>query len=382
MPLVWHKLAAGEQALPELQRIGRCFWPHQTQRSSMLADYLADDATLTDWFAGPWRSTADLLAAPMPEINRPALIQVLQQSLQDRQAPAASQAAVTALAQDNCGLIACWATARLRRWSPIVANQGHRMPKSRRGITRRGPACQALFWVASDDHDHDEANRCDLVHRDGRVQRLRCRYATPGAALHRQDASSGWSELIAAIEAMPDSKLGLDWLQAYAPENGEGLGRWFARLIEQLCPGLIVIEAKDLRSLWASRLGELAQQWPAQALAQRSAEIQAAGYELAFDELSQAPLFCDTPEQRQPWQAEDLSNEALSWSPGAALRPVLQQAIMPVIGWVAGPGELRYHAQLSPIYQALSVQMPRFIARRQATILPSWWQRGANGMGH
>ena len=106
------------------------------------------------------------------------------------------------------------------------------------------------------------------------------------------------TELIKTLDRLPGSKLGLDWLQNVAPEPDESLGRWFARLIEQCCPGIIVVEAKDLRPLWQQSLQQVINRWPSDALAERATAIQQAGYDLAFDDLTEPPVFVDQADGR------------------------------------------------------------------------------------
>ena len=208
----------------------------------MLADYLADDPQLCSWFAGAWRETTDLLTAPAP-LDRARLTAVLTEALSKRAAPSASVAAVNHLHDDQCVLIAGGQQPAFGGGPLLSLVKALECQQRAAELRAAGRPCEALFWIASDDHDHDEANRCDLIHRDGRIERLRCRYDTPGAALHRQEASAGWDQLIQALQAMPDSKLGMSWLLEHAPQTHEGLGSWFARILEQLCPGLIVIES-------------------------------------------------------------------------------------------------------------------------------------------
>ncbi len=70
-----------------------------------------------------------------------------------------------------------------------------------------------------------------------------------------------------------------------------------------------------------------------------------------------------------------------SFSTGAYLRPVLQSLRLPNMAFVAGPGELRYHLQLRPLYELFGAEMPALRRRNQATILGPAEQRIAGKLG-
>ncbi|MFZ0388909.1 MAG: bacillithiol biosynthesis cysteine-adding enzyme BshC [Calditrichia bacterium] len=57
------------------------------------------------------------------------------------------------------------------------------------------------------------------------------------------------------------------------------------------------------------------------------------------------------------------------FSPNVALRPVLQDFLLPTAAYVAGPSEISYAAQLKPVYEVLEVNMPVFFPRMRLTLL-------------
>ena len=60
-----------------------------------------------------------------------------------------------------------------------------------------------------------------------------------------------------------------------------------------------------------------------------------------------------------------------AFSPNVLLRPLVQDAIFPTIGYVAGPNELAYLGQLRSVYDSFTVPMPLVQPRASATILDS-----------
>jgi bacillithiol biosynthesis cysteine-adding enzyme BshC len=70
-----------------------------------------------------------------------------------------------------------------------------------------------------------------------------------------------------------------------------------------------------------------------------------------------------------------LDNSPRRFTPNVALRPVLQDFILPTGIYVGGPAEISYAAQLRKIYQYLEVIQPLFFPRIRATIIEKNIQR-------
>jgi bacillithiol synthase len=64
-----------------------------------------------------------------------------------------------------------------------------------------------------------------------------------------------------------------------------------------------------------------------------------------------------------------LDEDPTSVTPAAGLRPVFQDLLLPTAAFVVGPGELRYLAQLRPVYEAHGVPMPLVWPRATVTVL-------------
>jgi bacillithiol biosynthesis cysteine-adding enzyme BshC len=75
-------------------------------------------------------------------------------------------------------------------------------------------------------------------------------------------------------------------------------------------------------------------------------------------------------------QIEELSEKDLSvLSPNVLLRPIVEASVLPVVSYVAGPGELAYYAQLKPLYEIHGVNMPILYPRHSATLVETKIQR-------
>ncbi len=250
-----------------------------------------------------------------------------------------------------------------------------------RQLTAAGVPAVPWFWCASEDHDLGEAGHADLVLRDGSIERVSADLGGGRAALRWRPAARWWTPLVERCRTRFGAGLGGAWLEQHAPRGDEGMGAWLCRILPAVFTGsgLVAVEAHRLRELWAAALPGLRQVWPAAELAARRAELLAAGQPDSFGDLPEPPLFRDRPDGRTPWTGEACPAGELS--PGAALRPVLQQLALPAAMAVLGPGELAYHAAIGPAYPALGARRPLLVSRISATLLPAWAERACSRLG-
>jgi hypothetical protein len=159
------------------------------------------------------------------------------------------------------------------------------------------------------------------------------------------------------------------------------MGVWTCRILRALLPGLLTVEGHHLRPLWTAQARALTLGWPADRLEAQRWSVRAAGGADSFGGLDAPPWFADLPAGRTalaPAAALDLlDRDPGALSPGAAIRPVLQQAALPCSAFIAGPGERAYHALIGPLYPVAGVAAPRLLPRVAATLLPGWWRRAA-----
>ncbi len=243
----------------------------------------------------------------------------------------------------------------------------------------------AFFWCASEDHDLGEANHADVQLRDGTIRRFTADLGPGRASLRFRPVQSWWEGFVAHLERHLGPGLGAAFVRAHDPRPGEGMGAWMCRLMGDLLPGLETAEAFALRPRWKDALERSLRAWPVAALAGLRARLLAEGAADAFGELAEAPVFHDLAGGREPLtaaQALALLPEGLAdISPGAALRPVLQQAALPCTAYVGGPGELAYHRFIAPVYAAAGVTAPELIPRASLTLLPGWCARAFDRRG-
>jgi len=62
-------------------------------------------------------------------------------------------------------------------------------------------------------------------------------------------------------------------------------------------------------------------------------------------------------------------------SPNVLFRPVVQDFLLPTLAYVAGPSEVAYYAQVSPLYHALGRVMPPVVPRASFTVIEKRMQK-------
>lgn len=246
-----------------------------------------------------------------------------------------------------------------------------------------GIAVAPVFWAATDDSDFDEANGASVVEPGGvRTLRLATSYRSgiPMNDVRMPDVEQLVDRLAEACGSAAEPRALELVRQAYTSRAtlGGAYLRQMRGLLEPL--GVAVLDASNgalrraAKPLLSRALAEAAA--VERALRQRYEAIRAAGYKPQVEHLADLSLvFSGEPsgEKRRVSlpDARKLATTAETAALGAnvLLRPVVERFIMPSAGYVAGPGELAYFAQVSAAADALHVPAPLALPRWSATIL-------------
>lgn len=256
-----------------------------------------------------------------------------------------------------------------------------------------------VFWLAADDDDLAEMNHVLLMTPENELVSFSCPLdATarrPAAQVHLAEAMTECHRALA--ENLSESEFKGEILtalaQAYAAGRSlpEAFARWVLYLLGEW--GLVPLNPADLEIRRLARpllLREFEQDSPSTAAALRaSARLEQAGFGVqvplrpgrfnAFyvDEVrhaleKQAERVVST-DGRVAFSVRELTHRLQDapqqFSPNVILRPLLQDALLPNVAYIAGPGEIAYFAQLRGVYEAFGVPMPAIFPRKSLTLL-------------
>ena len=252
-----------------------------------------------------------------------------------------------------------------------------------RVAARTGTPCVPLFWTHSEDSDFDEIRSVTVADRSLVLHDL-----TLPENAHREGA------LIGNLPAAPVAALAAEALERWeglpglseagrlvsrALANARDLGEIHSALMLALFGdrGLVVVDPRlpgfraaartiiDRYLAQAEVLSDLARQ------AGRTLEAHLGRQPLAESALDSFVFAVDGGVRRKLSVSEARARAATApLSPNVALRPVVQDGVLPTVAMACGPGELAYLAQLREVFEALGVRAAAPVPRFGATWLP------------
>ena len=253
-----------------------------------------------------------------------------------------------------------------------------------------------VFWAATDDADFAEASRT-IVAVDGDARVLAASATAPeGTPMSAVPLGDDVAALRAALEEAAGSAAyhpALDAVRAaYVP--GATVGGAYVRLLRALLQplGVAVLDASHPAvregSFQLLRRALLAAPAIERALAERSAEITAAGFVPQVPDVpGRSLVFLDGDDGRKARvpvaEARSLVTRVPrgALGPNVLLRPVVERFILPTVGYVAGPGEYAYFAQASAVAAALAVAPPVVVPRWSGTVIEPAVRRALTRLG-
>lgn len=243
-----------------------------------------------------------------------------------------------------------------------------------------GPRVVPLFWNHSDDHDLDEANRLFLVNQQQEVQRFRLDLQRTSEPLRGIGIGREMEKVLAELDPLlPQTEFREQVLALCKPRHpDETLGDQQARLLFEAFGrhGLLVIEPRDLPpeafeplTKWWAKSNDIREK-----VKQTCDDLADVGVDVTLDP-STTMMFQLAGGHREPLADGEEAGRAQDLSPGVLLRPLWQDACLPTIAFVVGPGELAYLCAVAPLYRLLGVPMPVFVPRASMTLVEPSLQR-------
>jgi len=256
----------------------------------------------------------------------------------------------------------------------------------------RGIPAVPVFWMATEDHDYDEVAECWVFDHRGAAVRMHAG-RTEGAGVRpcgELDVPEWPIEMLeSTLGQLPHGRKAVDLARKfYRP--GQRLARAFGGLLGELVgEGRLMLfdplgpEARELLAPILMEAAERAREL-VEAVRARTGEVEALGYHAQVRvEPEPTLLFMLQAGRRVPIRMEgggfqdcgkrfgktELERVARDLSPGALLRPVVQDWAFPAAVSVVGPAELAYLAQASAIYEVLGVGQPVRRPRVSCTLL-------------
>lgn len=344
--------------------------------------YLEEDKDLVPYLGRRPRQAKDLLAqAPLgaPRVLAlPDLGRVLLAYAERHEAPAPALAAARSLVAGEPAVMVVTGQQPGLFGGPLytlhkaaTAVRLARELEAAAGGTRVVP----LFWNHTDDHDFDEVNRAFLVNPQQELQRLRLDLPHAGEAIWGIGAGHALEVVLEEARGLLPETEFRDWaFSVFAPRQAsESLGAGMARALFALFggQGLLVLEPRDL----PPSAFEVLEKWWRQSEKVRTSQrsttehFTALGLDVGVDPGATLMFQMKGPRRLPLSDGDTLPHSVTDLSPGAILRPLWQDACLPTVAFVVGPGELSYLALSGPLYRALGVPRPAFVPRASLTLV-------------
>jgi uncharacterized protein YllA (UPF0747 family) len=355
-------------------------------RDPLTAALLRGDPAVTGRYATHWGDRDALLR--LAEAKRlpldPSLAAALRGMHERLGAPASSLAALDRLARGEAvAVVAGQQPAPLGGPLFSLHKTVAAIALARRVEERTGVPCVALYWMHGEDSDFDEIRGTTIADASLALHDL----ALPDAL--RRDGGLIGSLPLPPVAALDEQAVALwqglphvgdaDALMRRARSAARDLGEYQSALLLALLgdAGLVVVDPRLPAFRAAARpwIDRYLERPDAFADAARRAgdalEATIGRRPLAGPALESFVFVIEDGTRRKVTPAEARALPAgVDLVASVALRPVIQDAVLPTVGMACGPGELAYLAQLREVFELLGVRAACPVPRFGATWLP------------
>jgi len=226
-----------------------------------------------------------------------------------------------------------------------------------------------VFWVAGDDHDFAEANHASVINANGELTSIVLRERPADAPLIPLAREPCGPEIVGALAQLRDGTPDTEF-KAGVIESLERCYRADTSLADAFAAALH--ELLGPRGLVVLRVHERSAKRAAAPWVLKGLDITLPdGYTPVFvearegrDRLERQGDAFVTRRSRERFTRAELERIASDapdrLSPNVLLRPAVEAALLPTVGYAAGPAELEYLPDAAPLYERLGVarQLP------------------------
>ncbi|EZH67144.1 hypothetical protein DH09_04210 [Bacillaceae bacterium JMAK1] len=266
-----------------------------------------------------------------------------------------------------------------------------------------------VFWIAGEDHDVDEVNHVYVHSANGSVKRVKYSGETKVGApvthqpLDREAMETMIDEILIALGETDHTKSLRQKLQQFATRS-RTFTHFFAEMMSWIFKdeGLVLIDPEEpiFRGMMGNIFEALLLQNDdvRQSFTKSSERMEEQGEE-PFITLSKdhAHLFYHIDGYREKLVANDdgtlslsdhrFSQSSKQWAQEAKehperfssnvfTRPFVQEQMLPVLYFVAGPGEIKYWSMLKPLFHQFDRKVPPVTLRLQQTFVNRRSEKG------
>ena len=267
-------------------------------------------------------------------------------------------------------------------------------------LSEQGLPSVPVFWLATEDHDLEEVSQAAVL--DDEYARVTVsdpgERPSPKSPVGLTKLTAGVTETMNRLEAvlpigdnraslMQDLRAcyqpGQTWTQGFGRLMARFFGRWGVILVDAFDPILRELSAKTC-SLAVERSADLRGK-----LLDRSRKLEESSYHAQVHVAADSTLLFllegsdrlvlrqssdgFTRENGARYSAAELKSLAANghsrFSSNVLMRPIVQDALLPTLAYVAGPSELAYLGQAQAIYADFGRPMPVVFPRAAFTLL-------------
>ncbi|ANC76765.1 hypothetical protein ABE65_008120 [Fictibacillus phosphorivorans] len=257
-----------------------------------------------------------------------------------------------------------------------------------------------IFWIAGEDHDMDEINHV-MVPKNNTAKKVSLKSASnvkSSASLWEWDSDEVQPWLKEVFSSFGETAFTSDLVAETERilKDSDSIVTFFAKLLSKWFSeeGLIVLDSGDpsLKKLQSSMLKEMIVHNKAidEAFNVRTEELCTSGYSAPIEiQENNAHLFYTKNQERillyrdeegfsskekdftisESELLEEAINHPEKFSNNVVTRPLMQEFLLPVLSFVAGPGEIAYWAVLGKVFGQFNRMMPILTPRLSFTLV-------------